>query len=195
MTHSRHGFTLIELLIVIGIIAILALIAIPNFLQAQVRAKVSRVQADMRSIASGLESYCVDWATYPPDGNGPPYAGLIAMTTPVAYLTQMVPDVFNLGFVDGRTGQHFGTNDPNTKRLFELGTGNPAGRDVAFPATVWALASYGPDQDDDTDLIGEYPFTQYSCPYDPTNGTVSNGDIYRVGGQMRPPNFDIGQVK
>jgi prepilin-type N-terminal cleavage/methylation domain-containing protein len=47
------AFTLIELLIVVAIIAILAAIAVPNFLEAQVRSKVSRAKADMRSIATG----------------------------------------------------------------------------------------------------------------------------------------------
>jgi len=61
----KKGFTLIELLIVVAIIAILAAIAIPNFLQAQTRAKVSRAEADMRSIATALESYYVDHNEYP----------------------------------------------------------------------------------------------------------------------------------
>jgi len=61
----KKGFTLIELLIVVAIIAILAAIAIPNFLSAQVRSKVSRAQSDMRTINTALESYYVDNNDYP----------------------------------------------------------------------------------------------------------------------------------
>jgi len=66
MEKRTKGFTLIELLIVVAIIGILAAIAIPNFLQAQTRAKVSKVQADHRAIAVALENYCVDNQYYPP---------------------------------------------------------------------------------------------------------------------------------
>src|SRR6188768_3789796 len=62
----KKAFTLIELLIVVAIIAILAAIAVPNFLEAQVRAKVSRARTDMRSVATALEGYAVDNNKYPP---------------------------------------------------------------------------------------------------------------------------------
>ena len=67
----KKGFTLIELLIVVAIIAILAAIAVPNFLEAQVRAKISRGKADMRSIATALETYKMDHNKYPVDGQAP----------------------------------------------------------------------------------------------------------------------------
>ncbi len=61
---NRRGFTLIELLIVVAIIAILAAIAVPNFLEAQTRAKVSKAKADMRSMSTAIESYYVDYNNY-----------------------------------------------------------------------------------------------------------------------------------
>jgi len=111
----KKGFTLIELLIVIAIITILALIAIPNFLEAQTRASVSRVQADMRSTATAIEAYFIDYNKYPmatyfwdhtyfvyntlqPCSTGVKVHGFCyntslmwftGLTTPMAYMTQL----------------------------------------------------------------------------------------------------------
>lgn len=57
---AKRGFTLIELLIVIAIILILIAIALPNFLAAQMRARVSREKSDMRTLALAIESLRTD---------------------------------------------------------------------------------------------------------------------------------------
>jgi len=115
------GFTLIELLIVVLIIAILAAIAVPNFLEFQVRAKVARAQTDMRNISIALEAYSVDNDRYPVGfmnirqfayENVEPTAywgrflsgyedriwhSMSYLTTPVAYLNSIFLDVFSGG--------------------------------------------------------------------------------------------------
>ena len=62
---KQRGFTLIELLIVVAIIGIIAAIAIPNLLNAVNRGRQKRTMADIRSIATAIESYSVDNNFYP----------------------------------------------------------------------------------------------------------------------------------
>ncbi len=201
---SRFGFTLIELLIVVAIIAILAAIAIPNFLEAQTRAKVSRVQSDMRSLANAIEAYRVDWNSVPLiNGNSAqatrhnyaPGHLWIVLTTPVAYLTAPFTDAFVcIGTHSSDT--HIAGDGNILDPFIQTGVGFlgplPAGMSVdLMPKTEWVAASYGPDCADDTGLIGRYPYTRHALPYDPTNGTISWGDIYRHGGRV-PTNFIVG---
>jgi len=103
---DAHGFTLIELLIVIAIILILIAIALPNFLEAQIRAKVTKVEGEMRGLALALESYRTDWPRYPPQtayeptqfAIFPTFSGnvfsLMALTTPIQYMAQLPLDIF-----------------------------------------------------------------------------------------------------
>ncbi len=201
---QRSGFTLIELLIVVAIIAILAAIAVPNFLEAQTRAKVSRVKADMRSFATAIEAYLVDnnrlGRTYRPPSD-PTWTRTrvnSAFTTPVAYITSVFPDPFNNVDPDvlNRVYVLWGRN-PNSDSQGILGQldavfaqapnffqyypdfYNPITNSYTDDAG-WLLFSPGPDRVFAV-LIPSYPGP--FIEYDPTNGTISPGDIIRWKGK------------
>ena len=203
------GFTLIELLIVVAIIAILAAIAVPNFLEAQVRAKVSRAKTDMRSVSIAIESYMIDTNQYPMSWHGtggtinstlelpaqdretfavrtlPASNDLQTVTTPQAYMTSLPRDPF----ADTR-GCGFGY--------------------INADDSGWIMWSYGPNTDekpDNGDIQAEVledaktrnwgrtgetctiycPYTSNPLisliliyTYNPTNGTTSDGDVWRI---------------
>ncbi len=215
MKHTaslRHAFTLIELLIVVAIIAILAAIAVPNFLEAQTRAKVSRAEADMRSVATALESYRVDNNGYPlsavdaPFGSGSAPADFqftiyAQLTTPISYITTFPVDAFEgtkvagsptldplavQRFYDYRRTR-FGLTPGGESTLFESATGLGIGTGDSFNS--WLLYSPGPDKEQNintqTVAGGTIPVNGFGDPlsgwpiYDPTNGTISDGDIVR----------------
>jgi type IV pilus assembly protein PilA len=63
LTHKR-GFTLIELMIVVAIIGILAAIAIPNFLQFQLRSKTGEAKTNLAAIRTAEEGYFAEFNNY-----------------------------------------------------------------------------------------------------------------------------------
>lgn len=223
----KKGFTLIELLIVVAIIAILAAIAVPNFLEAQVRSKVSRAKSDQRSLATAIEAYFVDNNLYPaaaregtgtcaaPNqtvnvnptnfGNYNKYANPNNTTTQLQYvfsfanrgLTQIALLTTPVGYITSYPADPFVDTKGATFCYFANANG-------------WILWSPGPDTDEAQgtnlgksgagagtnavetlyDVSIAQPSIALQCgiggsqnkafTYDPTNGTVSPGDVYRV---------------
>ena len=199
---TRRAFTLIELLIVVAIIAILAAIAVPNFLEAQTRSKISRVKADMRSIATALESYRVDGSSYPLTAElasrypGSPFTGrefgfgfmayVGRLTTPIAYMTSIPRDIFNQGNDINRPGgfayYEYWSEEDNA--IFGINGANSYRYEFLPSTTRYLVWSWGPDQVpvDPALPVGllrdQVSIYNY---YDPTNGTVSYGNIFRPG--------------
>ncbi len=90
--QKRAAFTLIELLIVVAIIGILAAIAVPNFLNARVRAKIAGTQQDLRNFANAMTQYHLDNTSY--HAHRDTSNQHFPLTTPVAYLPHFLPDRF-----------------------------------------------------------------------------------------------------
>ncbi|HPK02627.1 MAG TPA: prepilin-type N-terminal cleavage/methylation domain-containing protein [Candidatus Sumerlaeota bacterium] len=183
-----RAFTLIELLIVVAIIAILAAIAVPNFLEAQSRAKVSAAKSDIRAMVTGLEAYRVDNTQYPGDfehftgylvaRNSPDKVWdysrtLQRITTPIAYLTEL-PSSTPFGpassahwleihgyMYQGGDWWWRAINEGNYKAYYN----------EQYWDAKYLLSCMGPAKSFGTFI-----------PYDPTNGTISLGDIIYVGG-------------
>ena len=60
LTRNRGGFTLVEIMIVVAIIALLAAIAVPNFLRARKRSQATRILEDLRMIDSAIDQYAIE---------------------------------------------------------------------------------------------------------------------------------------
>ena len=181
----KRAFTLIELLIVVAIIAILAAIAVPNFLEAQMRSKVSRARSDMRTLATAIESYMIDNNNVigSNDANIPdPYgfeAAFARLTTPVAYMTSILKDPFVRDTDKPLTGgRRHATYSMRSFNKFSTGKYLSCFK-IDYR---WGINSVGPNCiDANLDMPGYLLGTVASqALYDPTNGTTSRGYILRT---------------
>ena len=60
LNTKRGGFTLVEIMIVVAIIALLAAIAVPNFLRSRKRSQATQVLSDLRVIDSAVDQYAIE---------------------------------------------------------------------------------------------------------------------------------------
>jgi len=194
---------LIELLIVVAIIAILAAIAVPNFLEAQVRAKISRLKADMRSAATAIEAYAVDERRVPlgnveriarklPADWGTIWAQL---TTPIAYMTSPIVNPFTTQGGVGSKGAALAGNVPPD---YQSVPGDAATSMKSFPPYAgaarngysWFFEGIGPSRRLHPTGMRAVRGLEATLPnsidvfYDPSNGTVSLGFIVRSNKQQ-----------
>lgn len=195
-SRSRSGFTLIELLIVIAIILILIAIALPNFLSAQIRAKVTNAIGDLRTIETALESYRIQYSKYPDwtknlvrgiDEAHPNQIRFYRLTTPIKFLKSVPDDPF-ASFTNTEDIRQWGI-------AYDYIDCQRGKDDNSCWGHLWRLNSWGPDARNGWGGLRDFGVPA-GCPrgaplftYSPTNGTNSKGDLTWVGpkdGRIKP---------
>jgi len=163
------GFTLIELLIVVAIIGILASIAIPNFLSAQIKSRIAKAYADMDSLGKAIESYYIDKDIYPVMVY---YMGMRNetpqnLTSPIPYMTYLPKDPFNKNKED---------------YLYTWWTYSELGSFTGY-WLGWYISSYGPDEKGPDIKFGleqgKGPVVLPESAYDMNRGIRSEGDLFK----------------
>lgn len=208
--NRLKGFTLIELLIVVAIIGILAAIAVPNFLNAQVRAKVARAESEIRSLKNSLEAFFIDNNQYMPMNTDRTIMNKQYRTLEKdAAKGAAVINIAHIAIGTGRNARRLYLTTPVayiSSIPFDpfRGDGSEYGYGYGSDGqSYYLLTSWGPDSQDGLGVKGgelderEYTgarisdyrragvrnskFVLADLKYDPSNGTSSSGDILAPG--------------
>lgn len=170
-----RGFTFVEISLVIIILVLLVAIAVPNFLEANVRAEVSRSRANLAVIAVAVDSYRVDNRMYPASNDpwAAPAETLLLLTTPVSYISTLPR--FRSEWKGGERDKY--------ARYINFAQILPEKGLYSDPArggwSAFAVLTSGPAGEYMLEMPedGEPTFVHY----DPTNGTISRGDLIQFG--------------
>lgn len=170
--RAQRAFTLIELIITVVIISILAVVALPNLRLASTRAKISRVEADFRTISNALETYHADNAMYPDEndfGTTP-----TRLSTPVAYVAQPnIRDPFYTGEQVHPQESYYRYNGFGGSDAYSAWHRKLYGHYWNYSNPPFSLQGRWEVSEEFSSLV----------PYDATNGVISSGRLIR--GQYR----------
>jgi type IV pilus assembly protein PilA len=123
MREEREGgFTLIELLVVILIIAILAAIAIPVFLNQRKKGWTSQVQSTLKNAATAQETVLVDTNSYSEDIQPLKDAGLRFSASDVTMTDADVNATGSSSYCMRATSAH----DSSIVYYYDSGVGSPS---------------------------------------------------------------------
>jgi prepilin-type N-terminal cleavage/methylation domain-containing protein len=94
MNTKIQGFTLVEIMIVVGIIGMLAAIAIPAFQRARLDSQVSAIANDLRVFDGAFQMYAMEHGGFPGEMEGPhfmpPNTGINSYLEPGAFTNPAV---------------------------------------------------------------------------------------------------------
>ena len=181
---NKKAFTLIEIMLVVVIIGILAAIAVPNFLNARMRATVTRTYGDLKALHKAMEMYRIDNNGYVPDYDSGAVPGVsismnevltyAKLTSPVSYMASIPLDPYFLQTttksLHPKSVAYFQYAGPHSGRQDPRDAWRPSG-------TLYTMTSLGPDKIDQSAWSYPHP-TAYTVSYNMSNGLQSKGDIY-----------------
>lgn len=206
MSAFWRGFNIVEFVTCAALATAVGFAFLPQYIESKERARMARVGSSMVRTAEALAAFHIDHGRYPPSAragsvltsnallpagegsrdlmtfrlpraeNGERFATL---TSPVAYLQKLPVDPF--ARTRSSTLGYFAPESGNGWMLFSLGPDRDE-NSLQGPGDISPRVEILYDPDDNLPGVWQLTTSLLDVTYDPTNGTFSNGDLWRVKG-------------